>query len=95
LRYSEATDAAVARAELMKRLAEFTPGVVIELDGWRLRVVHVDPPSDYRDYALIELAPPKPMVPAVAVARLDRDGLRFRVPEGWRDGTSNTDRQDC
>jgi len=80
----KATDAAVSRAELMKRLAEFAPGKVVELDGWRLKVVRVDLPTDYRDYALIELAPPKSMVPAVAVARLDRNGLRFRVPEGWR-----------
>lgn len=87
-----ATDAAIARAELMKRLAEFQPGKVVELDGWRLKVVRVDEPTEYRPYALIELAPPRPMVPAVAVARLDWDGLRFRVPEGWRDGTSDTDR---
>lgn len=80
-----ATDAAVSKAELMQRLVEFAPGKVVELDGWRLKVVRVDEPTEYRPYALIELAPPKPMVPAVAVARLDRNGLRFRVPEGWRD----------
>jgi hypothetical protein len=78
------TNAAVFRAQLMQRLAEEFPiGGQVELEGWRLRIVHVDPPTDYRDYALIELAPPKPMVPTVAVARLDQNGLRFRVPEGW------------
>lgn len=79
-----ATDAALRRAAVMQCLAEFQPGKIVELDGWRLRVVHVDPPTDYRDYALIELAPSKPMALAVAVARLDESGLRFRVPEGWR-----------
>lgn len=81
----KATDAAVQRAELMKRLAEFEVGRVVELDGWRLKVMYVDEPTDYRPYALIELAPLKPKVPSRTMARLDERGLHFRAPEGWRE----------
>jgi hypothetical protein len=72
------------RAAVMQRLAEFQPGKVVELEGRRLKVVLVDRPTDYRDYALVEFVPLKPAVPSRAMARLDEKGLHFRVPEGWQ-----------
>lgn len=86
----KATDVAVSRAELMQRLAEFQPGQMVEIDGWRLKVVLVDPPTEYRDYALIEFASLKPKVPSRTMARLDEKGLHFRIPEGWRNADNRS-----
>lgn len=82
----------VVRAELMKLAAQYRPGQVLTLAGFKVRVIQVDPPNEYRSYALVDFEPlQKGLVPARAVARLDGAGLHFRVPEGWRDGAGNTD----
>ena len=75
---------AVAKAEKMRSASEYQPGQVIELEGWPLRVVDVIPPTAYRDYAIMVLAAVRQVAPATVWARIDQDGVHFRVPEGWR-----------
>ena len=72
-------------AEIMRLAAQYRPGQTFELEGWKLRVIDIDGPNEYRRYAMVDVEPlGKRIVPARAVATLDENGLHFRVPEGWR-----------
>ena len=72
------------QVQIQQKLAEFKPGQALELEGFRVRVLKVIPPDEYRDYGLIYLESLDKLVPAVVWARVDEQGFHFEPPQGWK-----------
>lgn len=81
----DAVSAALARSEILKMLAQYRVGQVIDWDGVKVRVVDILEPNDYRPYGVIDVEPVKPRVPARACWVVTAEGVRRRVPEGWQE----------
>jgi len=72
------------QVQVRQKLAEFKPGQVLELEGYRVRVLKVSPPDEFRNYGLIYLESLDKLVPAVVWAKVDEYGFHFEPPQGWK-----------
>lgn len=81
----DAVSASLARSEILKTLASYRVGQVVDWDGIKVRVIDILEPNDYRPYGVVDVEPVKPKVPARAYWVVTSEGVRRRVPEGWRE----------
>lgn len=81
----DAVNGCLARSEILKLLAQYRIGQVLDWDGVRVRVVDIIEPNEYRQYGMIDVEAVKPKVPARTYWVITAEGIRRRVPEGWRE----------